>query len=64
MDTYTITGMTCGHCATAVSTEVGAIDGVSTVDVDVETGTLSVEGSGYTRDEIAAAVDEAGYVLL
>ena len=63
MSTYAVTGMTCGHCAHAVSTEVGAIDGVSAVTVDVETGIVSVEGDGFTDEQIAAAVDEAGYAL-
>ena len=63
MSTYAVTGMTCGHCASAVSTEVESIAGVSTVRVDVETGTLTVEGSGFTDQQIAAAVDEAGYAL-
>jgi copper chaperone len=63
MSTYDVTGMTCGHCADAVSSEVGAIAGVRAVSVDVETGTLTVEGDGFTHKQIAAAVDEAGYAL-
>jgi copper chaperone len=63
MKTYDVTGMTCSHCAAAVSGEVQAIDGVLAVNVDVETGTLTVEGDGFTRDQVAAAVDEAGYAL-
>jgi copper chaperone len=63
MKTYDVTGMTCGHCAAAVSSEVQAIAGVRSVAVDVETGTLTVEGEGFTHDQIVAAVDEAGYTL-
>jgi copper chaperone len=63
MNTYAVTGMTCGHCAHAVSTEVEAIAGVRTVQVDVETGTLTVDGDGFTDAQIAEAVDEAGYAL-
>ena len=61
--TYAVTGMTCGHCASAVTTEVEAIEGVSTVSVDVETGRVTVEGQGFTDEQVAAAVDEAGYAL-
>jgi copper chaperone CopZ len=61
--TYDVTGMTCGHCAHAVSTEVEAIEGVSAVSVDVATGKVTVEGEGYTDEQVAAAVDEAGYAL-
>lgn len=61
--TYDVTGMTCGHCAHAVSTEVEAIQGVRTVIVDVATGRLTVEGVDFTDEQVAAAVDEAGYAV-
>ena len=61
--TYNVTGMTCGHCAKAVSTEVSALDGVSAVGVDVEAGTVAVTGEGVTEDAVRRAVDEAGYAL-
>jgi len=61
---YAVKGMTCGHCVSAVSTEVGQIDGVTAVDVDLETGAVTVT-SETALDEAAvrAAVDEAGYEL-
>lgn len=61
--TYTVTGMTCGHCAAAVTSEVEALPGVTGVSVDVESGTVVVEGNGFTDEQVAAAVDEAGYAL-
>ncbi len=61
--TYDVTGMTCGHCAQAVTTEVSAIAGVTDVRVDVETGKVVVEGDGFTDTQVAEAVDEAGYAL-
>ena len=60
---YTVSGMTCGHCVSAVSGEVGQVEGVTAVDVDLETGRLAVSGDGFTDEQIAAAVDEAGYAL-
>ena len=62
---YTVQGMTCGHCAHAVSTEIKKIDGVSDVRVTVESGSVEVD-SVATIDvaAIAAAVDEAGYTLV
>jgi len=63
MTTYDVTGMTCGHCAQAVTAEVEAIEGVHAVRVDVETGRVTVEGEGFTDAQVAAAVDEAGYAL-
>ena len=61
--TYQVTGMTCGHCAQAVTTEVTAIDGVDHVKVDVEHGRVDVTGDGFTDDAVRAAVEEAGYAL-
>lgn len=61
--TYDVTGMTCGHCAQAVTTEVSAIQGVTDVQVDVETGKVVVDGEGFTDAQVAEAVDEAGYAL-
>lgn len=60
---YTVTGMTCGHCVNAVTTEVGQVAGVTDVEVDLESGRLAVTGDGFTDEQIAAAVDEAGYAL-
>ena len=60
---YTVTGMTCEHCANAVTGEVGKVDGVDTVAVDLESGHVTVTGNGYTDEQIAAAVDEAGYAV-
>jgi copper ion binding protein len=62
--TYLVAGMTCAHCVNAVSEEVGRIDGVDVVQVDLESGHVSVTGTGYTDEQIQAAVDEAGYELV
>jgi copper chaperone len=62
--TYTVTGMTCGHCASSVSEEVGAITGVTDVAVDVPTGTVTVTSEADLGvDQVRAAVEEAGYQL-
>jgi copper chaperone CopZ len=61
---WTVTGMTCGHCVKAVTEEVSAIEGVESVAVDLETGAVTVTAAADpTREQMAAAVDEAGYVL-
>lgn len=60
--TYTVTGMTCGHCAASVKSEIGKIDGVTGVDVDLESGSVRVESTAaLSEDAVLAAVDEAGY---
>ena len=61
--TYTVTGMTCGHCAAAVTSEIQTIEGVTGVDVDVESGRVDVQGDGFTDEQVRAAVDEAGYAV-
>ena len=61
---YAVTGMTCGHCASAVTAEVGKIGGVSGVVVDLPTGAVTVTSARELGDEeIRAAIDEAGYAL-
>lgn len=61
--TYTVTGMTCAHCVSAVTTEVGALKGVTAVDVELAGGQVSITGEGYTDEDVRAAVAEAGYEL-
>ena len=62
--TYTVTGMTCGHCASSVTEEVQEIPGVESVDVFLESGAVTIT-SVEPIDEAAvrAAVEEAGYQL-
>jgi copper chaperone CopZ len=62
--TYTVTGMTCGHCAAAVTEEVSAVPGVAQVEVSVEAGTVVVRGDGVSEEQVRAAVDEAGYTVV
>jgi copper chaperone len=59
--TYTVTGMTCGHCEMSVREEVGEVAGVREVEVSHETGRLVVSGEGVSDDAVKAAVEEAGY---
>ena len=61
--TYTVTGMTCGHCRNAVMEEVLQVPGVRAVDVDLDAKLLTVAGETFDDAAIKAAVDEAGYAL-
>lgn len=62
---YTVSGMTCGHCVASVTEEVGALDGVSEVEVDLASGRVTVTSSRpLPVAEVQAAVDEAGYQLV
>ena len=61
---YTVTGMTCGHCVSAVTSELSKLPGVTAVDVDLASGSAKVESTDPLDVEaVRAAVDEAGYGL-
>jgi copper chaperone len=62
---YDVSGMSCGHCVTAVSTEIAKLPGVTGVSVDLATGSVTVTSAAQlAHAEVAAAVDEAGYELV
>ncbi|MBS1847621.1 MAG: heavy-metal-associated domain-containing protein [Actinobacteria bacterium] len=62
---YTVKGMTCGHCVASVTEEISEIAGVTDVTVDLETGRVDVTADGTVGDDaVRAAVDEAGYELV
>lgn len=62
--TYTVTGMTCGHCVSSVTEEVQEIPGVESVDVVLETGAVTITSADSIDDAaVKAAVEEAGYQL-
>jgi copper chaperone CopZ len=59
--TFSVPGMTCGHCEAAIKQEVGAVTGVTGVDVDLATKDVVVTGTSLDRDALVAAIDEAGF---
>jgi copper chaperone len=59
--TYTVTGMSCGHCKAAVEEEVGRVPGVAAVNADLDTKLVVVRGEGLEDEALRAAIDEAGY---
>jgi copper chaperone len=60
--TYSVTGMTCSHCAQAVTSEVSNLPGVTEVDVDLASGQVRVVSDAPLDDEaVRVAVAEAGY---
>ena len=62
--TYTVTGMTCGHCVASVSEEFQEIPGVQDVSVVLETGAVTVTSEQGVEDgAVKAAVEEAGYQM-
>jgi copper chaperone len=60
--TYTVVGMTCGHCVNAVTEEVSQLPGVTGVDVDLTSGSVTVISEAPVDESaVRAAVEEAGY---
>lgn len=59
--TYHVPAMHCGHCQRAVEQEVGQVDGVSEVKVDLDTKLVRVAGDRLSDEALRAAIDEAGY---
>ncbi|WP_425446264.1 heavy-metal-associated domain-containing protein [Dethiothermospora halolimnae] len=59
-----IEGMSCQHCVMAVKGELQEIDGVSTVDVDLESKTATLQVDGVSDDILKKAVEEAGYKVI
>ncbi|APU13527.1 copper chaperone [Actinoalloteichus fjordicus] len=60
--TYTVTGMTCGHCVSSVQEEVGELAGVTDVAVDLPSGQVTVTSvTALDAEAVRAAVQEAGY---
>ena len=59
--TYTVSGMSCGHCKAAVTEEISALEGVDAVSVDLDTRRVEVTGAGLDDSAIRAAIEEAGY---
>ncbi|MBK5219612.1 MAG: heavy-metal-associated domain-containing protein [Thermoleophilia bacterium] len=58
---FQVPGMNCGHCVEAVSTAVGQVEGVSSVDVDLDAKRVEVEGEGLAEAPLEQAINDAGY---
>jgi copper chaperone len=59
--TYSVPGISCGHCRAAISGEVSRVDGVSAVAVDLDNKVVTVTGAGVDDAAVRDAIDEAGY---
>lgn len=65
-ETFTVEGMTCGHCEAAVEGELGGVPGVERSRADFGRGTVEVayDEGRVTTSDIREAVEEAGYTLV
>jgi copper chaperone CopZ len=63
-ETFQVHGMTCDHCAHAVTAELDGVADVLSVAVDVPSGQVTVTSTArLTTADVRAAIDEAGYQL-
>ena len=59
--TYSVPGISCGHCRAAITAEVTAVGGVDSVEVDLDTKLVRISGEDLADAVLVAAIDEAGY---
>ena len=59
--TYSVPGISCGHCQVAITGEVTRLPGVASVDVDLDTKLVRVSGASLDDAAVIAAIDDAGY---
>ena len=59
--TYSVPGVSCGHCRAAITSEVEQVAGVDSVEVELEAKRVTVAGDGVDDAAVRAAIDEAGY---
>ena len=58
--TYSVPGISCGHCKNAIEGELAPLNDVESALVDIDAKTVTVVGE-ITEADVRAAVDEAGY---
>ncbi|MFG2007111.1 heavy-metal-associated domain-containing protein [Spirillospora sp. NPDC048911] len=62
---FAVSGMSCGHCASAVTEEVSQLAGIQQVDVDVAGGSVRISANGpIDEGDVRAAIEEAGYEVV
>ena len=59
--TYSVPAVHCGHCRMSIAEEVTEVEGVESVDVDLDRKLVTVTGSGLDDAALRAAIEEAGY---
>ena len=63
--TINVSGMTCGHCVSAVTMELLLLASVTEVEVNLEAGQVTItSNAALDPTQLATAIDEAGYQLV
>ncbi len=59
--TFTVTGMTCGHCEASIRRALARLDPAAQVQIDRSHNRVDVTGSQQSREALAQAIREEGY---
>ena len=59
--TYSVPGIHCAHCAMSIREEVSEVEGVDSVDVDLDTKVVTIHGTELSDERVREAIAEAGY---
>ena len=59
--TFTVTGMTCGHCEASIKRALMRIDPAAQIQIDRSRNCVEVAGASQPREALAAAIREEGY---
>jgi len=63
--TINVSGMTCGHCVSAVTMELSLLPSVTEVEVNLESGQVTISSDAAPdQAQLVTAIDEAGYELV
>lgn len=58
---YRVPGMTCGHCVSSITEEVEKVNGVTNVNINLDTKVVTISGSDLDDALLRDAIKEAGY---
>ncbi len=61
--TFTVVGMSCGHCKSTIERALHELSGVHQVNVDLDAGTVTVHGTPLDEEALRRKIDDAGYVV-
>jgi copper chaperone CopZ len=59
---FMVSGMCCGHCASAITVALSELSGVASVDIDVTSAWVIVCGQGFKISTVQTAVNKTGHV--
>jgi len=61
MITFEVKDMSCGHCVSAITKAVRAVDNAATVQIDLPSHRVQIDSTQANADELRDAILAAGY---